>query len=110
MEINNNRVSNDAANSARLSTSRLPFNGRRINQVPVGARAVTVPDVGMDEDWVCCMTTLTYARPCQSVGSRRARTTATSTGAPIIAVRTPRRSEEHTSELQSRPHLVCRLL
>src|SRR3989442_7746376 len=23
---------------------------------------------------------------------------------------TPRRSEEHTSELQSRPHLVCRLL
>src|SRR5436305_15287202 len=28
------------------------------------------------------------------------------------AVRTdhPRRSEEHTSELQSRPHLVCRLL
>src|SRR5436305_12030146 len=24
--------------------------------------------------------------------------------------RRPRRSEEHTSELQSRPHLVCRLL
>src|SRR3989442_3142956 len=24
--------------------------------------------------------------------------------------RTPGRSEEHTSELQSRPHLVCRLL
>src|SRR5436305_2876712 len=24
--------------------------------------------------------------------------------------RTPHRSEEHTSELQSRPHLVCRLL
>src|SRR5436305_11264596 len=24
--------------------------------------------------------------------------------------RTPARSEEHTSELQSRPHLVCRLL
>src|SRR3989442_6364029 len=24
--------------------------------------------------------------------------------------RAPRRSEEHTSELQSRPHLVCRLL
>src|SRR5436305_5222871 len=24
--------------------------------------------------------------------------------------RHPRRSEEHTSELQSRPHLVCRLL
>src|SRR3989442_8937665 len=26
------------------------------------------------------------------------------------AARLPRRSEEHTSELQSRPHLVCRLL
>src|SRR5690554_7268804 len=26
------------------------------------------------------------------------------------AVRTDPRSEEHTSELQSRPHLVCRLL
>src|SRR5690554_7071937 len=29
-------------------------------------------------------------------------------GAPTVVV--PRRSEEHTSELQSRPHLVCRLL
>src|SRR5436305_8125781 len=27
-----------------------------------------------------------------------------------IAVAEPLRSEEHTSELQSRPHLVCRLL
>src|SRR3989442_10453028 len=27
-----------------------------------------------------------------------------------IAAEAPRRSEEHTSELQSRPHLVCRLL
>src|SRR3989442_5531112 len=26
------------------------------------------------------------------------------------AARVPARSEEHTSELQSRPHLVCRLL
>src|SRR5690554_7083753 len=25
-------------------------------------------------------------------------------------IKRPRRSEEHTSELQSRPHLVCRLL
>src|SRR3989442_8706574 len=30
-------------------------------------------------------------------------------GAPSAA-RDARRSEEHTSELQSRPHLVCRLL
>src|SRR5436305_11310429 len=28
-------------------------------------------------------------------------------GAPVVTVN---RSEEHTSELQSRPHLVCRLL
>src|SRR3989442_2946009 len=27
-----------------------------------------------------------------------------------ISTRTGKRSEEHTSELQSRPHLVCRLL
>src|SRR5690554_7072392 len=27
-----------------------------------------------------------------------------------ILIRTSSRSEEHTSELQSRPHLVCRLL
>src|SRR3989442_3226334 len=29
---------------------------------------------------------------------------------PPVAVREVVRSEEHTSELQSRPHLVCRLL
>src|SRR5690554_7519507 len=28
----------------------------------------------------------------------------------IVAVNMDQRSEEHTSELQSRPHLVCRLL
>src|SRR3989442_4585132 len=33
-------------------------------------------------------------------------------GVPVIALHQPvlHRSEEHTSELQSRPHLVCRLL
>src|SRR3989442_7504754 len=29
---------------------------------------------------------------------------------PPRCARGPKRSEEHTSELQSRPHLVCRLL
>src|SRR3989442_10455410 len=29
---------------------------------------------------------------------------------PSASPRPPHRSEEHTSELQSRPHLVCRLL
>src|SRR2546429_6704697 len=33
----------------------------------------------------------------------------TSSGSPVRATRPPR-SEEHTSELQSRLHLVCRLL
>src|SRR3989442_10319911 len=28
----------------------------------------------------------------------------------LVAAQEQRRSEEHTSELQSRPHLVCRLL
>src|SRR5436305_9295868 len=32
------------------------------------------------------------------------------TSAPLVKMPPPRRSEEHTSELQSRPHLVCRLL
>src|SRR5207253_10804575 len=31
-------------------------------------------------------------------------------GAPAAAAQAPARSEEHTSELQSRGHLVCRLL
>src|SRR5439155_21539878 len=31
-------------------------------------------------------------------------------GAPELTLRVPARSEEHTSELQSRGHLVCRLL
>src|SRR3989442_6024850 len=31
-------------------------------------------------------------------------------GNPASRIQHPNRSEEHTSELQSRPHLVCRLL
>src|SRR3989442_3346972 len=48
-----------------------------------------------------------YARDPQPAGDREA------VGAPRHALEQPirgRRSEEHTSELQSRPHLVCRLL
>src|SRR5690625_6720263 len=41
----------------------------------------------------------------------KARTQATSAGLPVIpGTDGPVRSEEHTSELQSRGHLVCRLL
>src|SRR3989442_7472368 len=35
---------------------------------------------------------------------------ATDCGGPGLCLCAPGRSEEHTSELQSRPHLVCRLL
>src|SRR3712207_7294632 len=31
-------------------------------------------------------------------------------GSPVIGMPVPQRSEEHTSELQSRQYLVCRLL
>src|SRR2546422_7830897 len=40
----------------------------------------------------------------------RANTAATSTASPALVKGRPKRSEEHTSELQSRLHLVCRLL
>src|SRR3989442_8371014 len=44
----------------------------------------------------------------------RADTAAGHAGGPAVRAANPRhrhpRSEEHTSELQSRPHLVCRLL
>src|SRR2546422_4020395 len=44
-------------------------------------------------------------------GSDRARTTPMTNGITnATTVRAPSRSEEHTSELQSRLHLVCRLL
>src|SRR5215813_4084751 len=39
-----------------------------------------------------------------------ARTVDAAPGTPPCASVPPTRSEEHTSELQSRPHLVCRLL
>src|SRR3712207_8190471 len=44
------------------------------------------------------------------IGARSPEETAISICAEIIALRTGRRSEEHTSELQSRQYLVCRLL
>src|SRR3989442_11950864 len=43
-------------------------------------------------------------------GSERPATTSTCAGDCRIAAGRSARSEEHTSELQSRPHLVCRLL
>src|SRR5436305_5258574 len=46
--------------------------------------------------------TLHHAARPQVVGARE--------GRYRVELQAPRRSEEHTSELQSRPHLVCRLL
>src|SRR3989442_4293477 len=41
---------------------------------------------------------------------RMTKTSSASVSARLIFVEMTSRSEEHTSELQSRPHLVCRLL
>src|SRR5690554_7052531 len=56
--------------------------------------------------------TLTYEAADQVVKQGLGITTAIGIGGdPIIGTTTKEaRSEEHTSELQSRPHLVCRLL
>src|SRR5690554_7110732 len=40
----------------------------------------------------------------------RRRASSSSSTTSLSAAKTAARSEEHTSELQSRPHLVCRLL
>src|SRR5215813_5763557 len=59
-----------------------------------------------------------YSAPCQVTRTRRPRSAAVK-GRAVCTTFTPcstsnrsigARSEEHTSELQSRPHLVCRLL
>src|SRR3989442_7752661 len=58
-------------------------------------------------------TTLSRPQASQSrAGVRRPRNSSRRPAppAPSTANATARRSEEHTSELQSRPHLVCRLL
>src|SRR3712207_8684588 len=50
------------------------------------------------------------ATSCRSSSSPRVRRTPSATRATQRALPTGRRSEEHTSELQSRQYLVCRLL
>src|SRR3712207_8227209 len=55
-------------------------------------------------------------RPCQSATTSAVRSSAVGPSPPVVTTRsTPEpawksRSEEHTSELQSRQYLVCRLL
>src|SRR6266498_5306944 len=58
-------------------------------------------------------TTLFRSGPCLPPASRSttsARTTSSAAAIPSASPTGWSRSEEHTSELQSRPHLVCRLL
>src|SRR6266699_2690855 len=57
-----------------------------------------------------CLATLERARRSEPPQPRRAQTAPSPR--PVVGAgrARPRRSEEHTSELQSRPHLVCRLL
>src|SRR5439155_23490117 len=53
------------------------------------------------------------AHPCQLTGTSCRRRSRCSRAGPLSHCRSawsPARSEEHTSELQSRGHLVCRLL
>src|SRR5690625_5532843 len=64
---------------------------------PPSARGPT-PDGSADGSW---------ATPCSAAGPAAGAVAGTSTCAPSG---TSWRSEEHTSELQSRGHLVCRLL
>src|SRR5690554_7124480 len=48
--------------------------------------------------------------PCSRGPVMRSRPSVAVMWSPAVRARPRRRSEEHTSELQSRPHLVCRLL
>src|SRR5690606_41077499 len=68
---------------------------RRSNSAPVLSR-IRVQSLPLHSLQLTCLST---ARNCFSV-----------IGSPSCATKVPQRSEEHTSELQSRENLVCRLL
>src|SRR5436305_11421509 len=55
-------------------------------------------------------TTLFRSRACEMSGKQCRISPMRHSPVTSGSIETPRRSEEHTSELQSRPHLVCRLL
>src|SRR2546422_7985080 len=93
-----------------MSTSRLPFKTeilRRPNSLRVGNVSDTsVSPVNHDEYTMRCP----YA-DAKFCCADRASVGASATGLSAPSSMTPGlRSEEHTSELQSRLHLVCRLL
>src|SRR5690625_5523354 len=59
-----------------------------------------------DLNWLMCLLSADFDRDSRSCSSPNS----TCAAAAAIAQMRSRRSEEHTSELQSRGHLVCRLL
>src|SRR5437870_10146545 len=78
--------------------------------VPRASEALAMPSITCEN---CHMTSGFSGLPKlrQFVAARgRAPLAATLRAASATACIAPRRSEEHTSELQSRGHLVCRLL
>src|SRR3989442_2677997 len=80
---------------------------------------IDVPDPKLFAQWTIAVSTYVFGPPSDKPGPKVATARAAANGMrPLIdqAIRNakqgvnPSRSEEHTSELQSRPHLVCRLL
>src|SRR5690554_7363593 len=66
------------------------------------------PKLGANPNWWGKLRVLRAARP--STTPRDPRDSKFTPARVPAMCPTPARSEEHTSELQSRPHLVCRLL
>src|SRR5690606_40696119 len=69
-------------------------------------RIVTMP-------WLTCSSPNVWTRPYMNapvLSSTLHGKTSESTFSPTHSLATPKRSEEHTSELQSRENIVCRLL
>src|SRR5690606_42067334 len=76
------------------------YSATRSDDVPGWAR---IQVMSLDSTWV--------TTNCRSSSDRWARPTTAARGRPSgVRSRASRRSEEHTSELQSRENLVCRLL
>src|SRR5439155_24898052 len=102
------RVVPGSRQSRRPSPSRLNDNEHRKMAMPG-----KIASRGACETYDCASESIT---PQDGVGGCTPRPRNESTASPMIAAGivtvacTIRRSEEHTSELQSRGHLVCRLL
>src|SRR3712207_8018560 len=70
----------------------------------------SAPIVGVQKCAHACDVAFSGGRDCGGVASRHASTQGLVSPLPPVARRSPAGSEEHTSELQSRQYLVCRLL